>query len=103
MPCPGYDTGMESVVRSVKGLESDERRVYEAVLGCALQDNQQVLVMVLNPGAAADDSIRRKAVEEFHELCREGTEHRERLGVSIEEADQVLEEALRAVRSRKTA
>jgi hypothetical protein len=59
--------------------------------------------MVLNPRAEPDESIRRKAMEEFHELCRQGTEHRERLGVSIEEADQTLEEAVRAARAHKAA
>jgi len=92
---------MESIVRDVKSVESDERRVYEVVLGRALEENQRVLVMVLNPGAEPDESIRRKAMADFQELCRQGTEHRQRLGVSVEEADQALEEAVRAVRSGK--
>ena len=93
---------MESIIRDVKGIEADERHVYESVLGRALRENQRVLVMVLDPGAEPDESIRGKAMEEFHKLCREGTESRERLGVSVEEADQAVDEAVRAVRSRKT-
>jgi len=97
-----YDKGMESVIRDVKALESDERRLYESALGRALQENQRVLVMVLNPGVEPDESVRRKAMEDFHAVCREGTEHRERMGITVEEADQALDEAVRAARSQKT-
>jgi hypothetical protein len=93
---------MESIIRNVKDIESPERRVYESLLGQSLRDNQRVLVMILNPGAEPDESIRRKAMADFHELCRQGTERRQQQGASVEQADQVLEEAVRAVRSRKT-
>jgi hypothetical protein len=93
---------MESIIRDVKSIEPDERRVYEGVLGHTLQENQRVLVIVLEPGAEPDESARRKAMDEFHALCREGTEHRQQLGVSVEEADRAYEEALRAVRAGKT-
>jgi hypothetical protein len=93
---------MESIVRDVKSIESAERHLYEAVLHRALHEDQRVLVMVLNPGAEPDESIRRKAVAEFCEICREGTEHRERQSISVEEADRAVEEAIRAVRSRRT-
>lgn len=97
-----YTVTMESIIRNVRDIASPERGVYESLLGQPLRDNQRVLVMILNPGAEPDESIRRKAMADFHELCRQGTEHRERQRVSIEEADQVLQEAVRAVRSRKT-
>lgn len=93
---------MESVTRDVDKIESNERRVYEAVLGHALRENQQVLVRVIELHKAPDESVRRKAVEDFHELCREGTENRQRQEISVEEADQALEEAIQAVRSKKT-
>jgi hypothetical protein len=93
---------METIIRDVKSIEPGERRVYESVVGHALQENQRVLVVVLDPGAETDESLRQKAIAELHDLCREGTECRQRLGVSVEEADQALEEALRPVRSGKT-
>ena len=93
---------MESIARDVDKIESNERRVYEAVLGHALRENQQVLLRVIELKREPDESVRRKAVEDFHELCREGTENRERQGISVEEADQAIEEAIRAVRSKKT-
>jgi hypothetical protein len=93
---------MESIARDVKSLESDQRHLYEAVVGHALHENQRVIIHVIEVEEAPDDSVRQEAREEFHELCREGTEHRERQGISIEEADQALDEAIRADRSRKT-
>jgi hypothetical protein len=93
---------MESVTRNVDKIESNERRVYEAVLGHALRDNQQVILRVIELRKEPDESVRRKASEEFHELCREGTENRQRQGISVEEADEALDEAMRAVRIRKT-
>ncbi len=42
---------MESAIRQVRDLESDERRVYEAALGQKLQENQQVVLQVITLGA----------------------------------------------------
>jgi hemerythrin superfamily protein len=92
---------MESIIRDVDKIESGERRMYEAVLGHALRENQQVVLRVIERHGEPDESVRRKAMEGFHSLCREGTENRERQGISIGEADRVLEEAIRAVRSQK--
>lgn len=92
---------MESVARDVDKIESDERRVYEAVLGHALHENQQVILRVIELKKEPDESVRRKAREEFHELCREGTENRERQGIAVDEADQSLEEAAASIVVRK--
>ncbi|MGD0897756.1 MAG: hypothetical protein ABR915_07950 [Thermoguttaceae bacterium] len=92
---------MDSIIRDVSSIESDERRVYEAVLGHALREDQQVMLRVIELKKEPDESIRQKAREEFHELCGEGTENRQRQGISVEEADKALEEAMRAVRFRK--
>jgi hypothetical protein len=93
---------MESIIRDVDKIESKERRVYEAALGRALGDNQQVLVRVIHIEKQPDESVRGKARDDFHALCTEGTENRLRQGVSVEEADQAIEEAIRAIRSPKT-
>jgi polyribonucleotide nucleotidyltransferase len=93
---------MESITRNVDQIESDERRVYETVLGHALRGNQQVILRVIDLKQEPDESVSRAAREEFHELCREGTENRARRGISVEEADAALDEAVRAARSRKT-
>jgi hypothetical protein len=93
---------MESITRDVDKIESSERRVYEAVIGHALHENQQVVLRVIELHQEPDESVRRKAREDFHELCREGTKNRERQGIPVEEADQALDEAIRVVRSQKT-
>ena len=49
-----------------------------------------------------DESGRRKAMGEFHAICKDGTENRERQGIPMDEADQSLEEALKVARLQKT-
>jgi hypothetical protein len=93
---------MESISRDVKSLESDERQLYEAVVGHALREDQRVVIHVIELEKEPDESGRRKATEEFHAICKEGTENRQRQGISVEEADQALEQALRAARSQRT-
>jgi len=92
---------MESITRNVDQIESDERRVYEAVLGHALRGNQQVILRVIDLKQEPDESVRSAARDEFHEICREGTENRERQEISVEEADTAVDETVRAVRFRK--
>ena len=65
-------------------------------------EDQQVILRVVEPMKKPDEATRRATLEEFRELCRKGTENRERQGISLEEADQILEEAILAVRSGKT-
>jgi len=37
---------MESIIRDVRDIQSDERRIYELVLGHTLQENQRVIIRV---------------------------------------------------------
>ncbi len=90
---------MESVIRDVRDIEPDERHVFETLIGHDLAEDQRILVVVFPPEANPDDSARRRAREEFFELCKQGTENRERQHISIEEADSILEEAFQFVRS----
>lgn len=92
---------MESIVRNVKDIENEERRFYESVLREQLRDNQRVFIMVLDPGAQADEAIRRKAMADAMEIARKGSESRERQGVSVEEADRLVDEAIEHVRRHK--
>ena len=90
---------MESVIRDVRDIEPEERHVFETLIGHNLAEDQRILVVVLPMGASLDDSVRRRARKELLELCKQGTENRERLRVSVEEADSILDEAFRSVRS----
>ena len=92
---------MESISRDVKSLESDERRLYESVVGHALRENQRIIIHVIEVENEPDQAVRRNAIEQFHELAREASEHRERQGISVEQADQTVDEAVRAARSRR--
>ncbi len=93
---------MDSVIRDVKDIRPEERRIYETLIGHNLSQDQRILVAVLPSASDLNDSARHRAHNEFFELCKQGAENRERLGVSVEEADLILEEALRAARSENT-
>ena len=46
---------METIIRDVKNIETDERRVYESVVGHALDDNQCVIIRVVERGNGSDE------------------------------------------------
>jgi hypothetical protein len=46
---------MESTVRNVREIASDERRVYETVLGQRLTENQQVVLQVIDLGESSTE------------------------------------------------
>lgn len=92
---------MESIIRNVKDIEADERQVYEHVLGQPLHDNQLVIVRVINPGVEPEPAVRDQALAEAAEIAREGRASAAAQGVSEEEAGQIIDEAIREVRSQK--
>lgn len=89
---------MESLVHNVKDMLPETRRGFEVALGGTLHDNQRVYVVVVTPGVEPNDPQRAEALADLRELAGQGTKHRESLGVSVEEADQALEEAMESVR-----
>lgn len=93
---------MESIIRNVKDFEADQKLLLETALNERLQDNQRVLIMVLNPGVQADEEIRNKAMIRFRELSAKGGEHRAQSGVSVDDADHILDEAIDEGRQRPT-
>ena len=42
-----YNSGMESIIRKVRDIDTSERRVLEHVLGQPLRDNQQLIIQVV--------------------------------------------------------
>jgi len=54
---------MESTVRNVREIASDERRVYETVLGQRLRDDQQVVLQVIDRGTLPADEGGDKGAE----------------------------------------
>ena len=89
---------MESVIRDVKSIESNERQVYESVLGHVLQDNQRIIIRVVDREDEADETSRRAALLEAAELARQGRAAAQAQGFSVEEADAIIDEAIREVR-----
>ena len=46
---------MEKITRQFQQLSSDEKRVYESVLGHELQENQQIILQVITVGGAEEE------------------------------------------------
>jgi hypothetical protein len=95
-----YHLDMESIIRNVRDIEADKRQWLEAALQSHLQDNQRVLIMVLSPGVQADEVIRQKAVDHLLAISKKGSAIREQQGISVEEADQIVDEAIEHVRQK---
>jgi hypothetical protein len=89
---------MESVIRDVKSLESDQRHLYEAVVGHALRENQGIILHVIELGAEPDQATRRAALSRAVEIAREGREAAKAQGITEEEAGAAIDEAIQEVR-----
>lgn len=89
---------MESIFRDVKSIESDERRIYESIVGHSLQDNQRVVIRVIELGGEPDEASRRAALGQAVEIARQGRAAVESQGITAEEADAAIDEAIREVR-----
>jgi hypothetical protein len=94
---------MESIIRNVKDIASNERQWLESALKQHLEDNQRVLIMVLSPGVQADEAVREKAMADLKDISRKGAANREAQGVSVEEADRILDEAIEHARKRSSS
>ena len=92
---------MESVLRNVKDIVGDDRRGLEHVVGAHLRDHQQVLIHVLDIDVVPPDEARRAAIERATALAEQGRAHAAAQGVSLEEADDVIDDAIRNVRQRR--
>lgn len=92
---------MESVLRNVKDIAGDDRRSLEHVVGAHLRDHQQVLIHVLDIDVVPPDEARRAGIKEASAIAERGRAHAAAQGVSPEEADAVIDDAIRQVRRRR--
>jgi fatty acid/phospholipid biosynthesis enzyme len=92
---------MESFIRRANEIEGDPRRWVEIGLGQQLRQDQRVMVTVLNVGVEPDEETRRQAREELRQIRAEAAANIEAQGVSSEEVDAVVDEAIARVRPRK--
>ncbi|MGH7199849.1 MAG: hypothetical protein ACREJB_04545 [Planctomycetaceae bacterium] len=88
------------VTRHVRDLPADEKHALEHLLGEPLRDDQQVCVMVLPPDVVPDEKKRREAAQRLHRFLDDAERRAQELGITSEEADAAVEEAMRHVRRR---
>ena len=67
-------------------------------LGSALRENQRVVIRVIEAEGASDDASRRAALGSAVEIARRGRAPVESQGISAEEADAAIDEAIRETR-----
>lgn len=92
---------MQSIIRNVRDLQADKRRSLEDLLGRELQDDQQIAIRVLTPGVEPDAETKRHALDRVRSLSEKAAKHREAMGVSEAEADEVVDDAMSHVRVRR--
>ena len=92
---------MEPIIRHVSDIESDERRVYESVLGHALKENQRVIIRVVELDSEPDDATGKAALSRAVDIARRGRAAAEVQGITAGEADAAIDEAIREVRRSK--
>jgi hypothetical protein len=92
---------MESFIRGANEIEGDPRRWVETGLGQQLRQNQRVMVTVLNVGVEPDEETRREAREELRQIRAEAAANIKAQGISPEEVDAIVDEAIANVRRRK--
>ena len=89
---------MESIIRDVRDIVPDERRVYEAAIGHALHENQRVVIRVVDMDAEPDNATRGAALGRALEIARQGRAAAAVQGIKPEEAEAAIDEAIREVR-----
>ena len=97
----GYTFGMESTSsRNVNELPATERQVLEGMLGQPLSPDQRVFIMAYTPSAVPEESVREAARERLQSTFEKVDQNAAAHGVTPEEAEEAIEEAMRHVRPR---
>ena len=92
---------METYIHNVRDIDADKLRSLEHVLGHDLDADQQVVIRVSNVVAEPDEETRSNALANAAEIARRGRANASAQGVSDEEANAAIEEAIRHVRQQK--
>lgn len=97
----GYTWNMENMLsRNVDEIPEASRRSLESLLGRQLEENQRVFIMVLGPAGAPSEATRRSAAVGLRDIIAMAERHMIAEGVSEEEADAAVTEAMEHVRRR---
>ena len=86
--------------RSVNDIPASERQAIEALLGRSLDADQQVFIMAYTPNAAPSKAVRDAARASLRQTFAKIDEHAKAHGITPEEADAALDEAMQEVRPR---
>jgi hypothetical protein len=92
---------MESITRRAKDLEAGQRRSLEEVIGHELQDDQQIVIRIVTPEVLPDSEKRALAFADLRRLSEQGAKNCQSLGVTEQEIDEAIEEAINHVRRRE--
>ncbi len=85
---------------NVDDLAASEKQSLEALLGNPLETGQCVFIMTYQPGVVPDEAVRQAARERIERQLLINQQHAEALGITAEEADQAIDEAISVVRRR---
>lgn len=88
-------------VESVRNLQANGKRLLEAMLGQTLQENQQVFIMVLSPGAEPDETARRHARAGLEATFQKTQAYADEHDVADDEIDAAIDEASERIRHQK--
>ena len=92
---------MECFIQNVNDIDADKLRSLEHVVGQQLRANQQVVIRVVEVGTEKSDETRNQALGRAAEIARQGRANAAAQGVSDEEVDAALDEAIRHVRQQQ--
>lgn len=92
---------METITtRDVSDLPASERAAIEHLLGQPLASEQKVFIMAYTPGAVASVSARAEARANLERTFATQARRADELGISADEADAAVEDAMRHGRLR---
>ncbi len=92
---------MHTFIRSANEIDGDPRRWLESGLGQRLEQNQRVMIALLNEDIEPDEDARREAREGLRSIRAEAAANIEAQGLSPDEVDAVVDEAIEDLRRRQ--
>jgi hypothetical protein len=92
---------METFFQNVKDIDADKRQALEHVIGQQLDANQQVMIRVIDVDKQPSPKARNDALAMAAEIARRGRASAAAQGVTANEVDAAIDEAIQHVRRQK--
>ncbi|MCE9552527.1 MAG: hypothetical protein K8T91_04000 [Planctomycetes bacterium] len=86
---------------NVGDLRANDRAALEHILGGPLSTDQAVFIMAVAPGIAPNEAMRSEARGRLEETFNKAARQAVSSGVTAEEADAAVEEAMQYIRPRR--